>query len=285
VLRRCRSILFALAAVVAIVSGRSSTSALHAADSLTALLSRAGANMQTLARSLAIVICNEKYMQQVRDRRDRLPLAERTLQSEILFRWVAEEELWLAIRNVKQVDGVALSNDSMPWEAALAGSSPAKRLRQLQAAALKYDIGPVLRTIGDSTLVLRFLLPVNQARFRFRDDGRERIDRETVERVTFIEEGRPTLIQADDADSPASGTIWLRPNDGAVVRTRVDFKSVRNLKVRLTVDFRHDPRLGAWVPNRMEEQYEPRSGQNVDCIATYTDFRRFETAGRIVAPE
>ena len=252
---------------------------------MTALLARAGANVQALARSLAVVICNETYMQQLRDSRDKSLLAQRSLQSEVLFRWLAEEDLWLAIRSVKQVDGAAVTADTMPWEAALADTSPVERLRQMQAAALKYDIGPVLRTTGDSTLVLRFLLPVNQSRFRFRDDGRERIDREVVERLTFVEEQLPTLVQVDDADSPASGTIWLRSDDGTVVRTRVDLKSARNMKVRLMVEFRHDSRLGASVPSRMEERYETRSGQTVDCIATYTDFRRFETAGRIVAPQ
>ena len=238
---RCRSLQLALVAAVAIVAC-SATSDIHAAEDLAALLARAGANMQALARSLAIVICNERHMQQFRDTRDKSLLAQRTLHSEVLFRWLAEEDLWLAIRSVKDIDGVVVTADSMPWEAALADVSPTERLRKLQTAALKYDIGPVFRTTADSTLVLRFLLPVNQPRFRFRDDGR-------------------------------------------VVRTRVDLKSARNLKVHLEVEFREDARLAAWVPSRMEERYETRSGQTVDCNAIYTDFRRFETAGRIVAPQ
>jgi hypothetical protein len=285
VLRRWRSLSLALVAVIAIASSRSSASDLHAAEDVTGLLSRAGANVQALARSLAVVICNERYMQQFRDSRDKSLLAQRTLHSEVLFRWLAEEDLWLSIRGVKDIDGVAVAANSMPWEAALADASPTERLRQLQTVALKYDIGPVLRTTSDSTLVLRFLLPVNQSRFRFRDDGRERIDRQVFQRLTFVEERRPTLVQVDDEDSSASGTIWLRPRDGSVVRTRVDLKSARNLKVHLEVEFREDTRLAAWVPSRMEERYETPSGQFVVCVTTYTDFRRFETAGRIVAPQ
>jgi len=281
---RRRSLSFALAAVIAIASSRSSTSNLHAAEALTAVLSRAGANMQALARSLAVVICDESYMQQLWANRGSL-LGQRTLHSEVLFRWLAEENLWLAIRNVRHIDGVRVSAESIPWEAALQGESAVERIREMQAAALKYDIGPVLRTTSDSTLVLRFLLPVNQPRFRFRDAGKDRIGNVTVERVAFVEQQRPSLVQADDRDAPASGTIWLRPDDGTVVRTRVDFRSPRNLKVHLMVEFRQDTRLAAWVPDRMEERYETPSGQFVVAVTTYTDFRRFETAGRIVAPK
>ena len=281
---RRRSLSFALVAAIAIASSQSPTSDLQAADALTALLSRAGANMQALARSLAVVICDESYMQQLWAKRGSL-LGQRTLQSEVLFRWLAEENLWLAIRNVRHINGVRVSAESMPWEAALEGASAVERLREMQAAALKYDIGPVLRTTSDSTLVLRFLLPVNQKRFRFRDAGKDRIGNISVERVAFVEQQRPTLIQADDRDALASGTIWLRPDDGTVVRTRVDFKSPRNLKVRLMVEFSQDARLAAWVPNRMEERYETPSGQFLVAVTTYMDFRRFETAGRIVAPQ
>ena len=94
----------------------------------------------------------------------------------------------------------------------------------------------------------------------------------------------------------ATGDVWIDPTDGAIVRTRVNLSDTQRsfrLKALIDVTYRRDPRFAVWVPSRMQESYE-RSGRayyfgevrgyadRIDCVATYTDFRRFETTARLV---
>ena len=67
-----------------------------------------------------------------------------------------------------------------------------------------------------------------------------------------------------------------------------------NSSASVTVTYRNDSRLGLLVPEKMMETYEGPTvntftGQEevnkINCSATYSDFRRFETSGRIVAPK
>ena len=55
----------------------------------------------------------------------------------------------------------------------------------------------------------------------------------------------------------------------------------------LIVDYQHDPKLAMWVPSRMQEEYVVRGSayDRIDCVATYSNFRRFETFGRLVTPK
>jgi hypothetical protein len=38
-----------------------------------------------------------------------------------------------------------------------------------------------------------------------------------------------------------------------------------------------------WIPARMSEHYNHRStNEEIDCLATYSNPRRFETSGRVI---
>jgi hypothetical protein len=50
---------------------------------------------------------------------------------------------------------------------------------------------------------------------------------------------------------------------------------------RITVRYGRDPRLGAWVPIEMKENYS-FYGIRLECLARYANYRRFETGARIV---
>jgi hypothetical protein len=53
------------------------------------------------------------------------------------------------------------------------------------------------------------------------------------------------------------------------------------------VEYGPNARLDMWMPMRMSESYVERTGnveERIVCTATYSDFRRFETSGRLIAP-
>jgi hypothetical protein len=96
-------------------------------------------------------------------------------------------------------------------------------------------------------------------------------------------------------DRPSTGAIWVRPDDGVVVRTSLNVVGSLKSDATVLVDYRHEPKLNMWVPSRMEEHYhavaiDNPAGtmdratrfNNISGVATYTNFKRFETSGRII---
>ena len=74
-------------------------------------------------------------------------------------------------------------------------------------------------------------------------------------------------------------------------------QSVRHIETKegqdytlMEVSHGRDAKLGGWLPVRMEETYsQTRNGgairEEIHCVATYADDRRFKTSARIVAPK
>jgi hypothetical protein len=81
-----------------------------------------------------------------------------------------------------------------------------------------------------------------------------------------------------------SGMGVRHDGDGTLVRTNLKLTTPTLMDVSITVDFQRDLKLELWVPSRMEERYDD-SGESTTCSARYSNFRRFETSGRLVTPE
>ena len=104
--------------------------------------------------------------------------------------------------------------------------------------------------------------------------------------VPITERERPTIIQDEGNDRVSKGAFWIA-DEGVVVRTRLELTiPLRETIASVEVDYRRDPRLNMWVPARMHETYlQSRAGminENIDCVAVYSNFRRFETSGRLI---
>jgi VWFA-related protein len=123
-------------------------------------------------------------------------------------------------------------------------------------------------------------------------------------------------------DMPVKGLFWIDPADGRVLKTNMELESEAMLSgsntqmrnntfeepfqgrivpgwnerrvlssVSITVSYGPEPRLGLLVPREMLETYEGpfrsqftgnESASKVNCRATYSDFKRFETSGRVI---
>ncbi len=121
---------------------------------------------------------------------------------------------------------------------------------------------------------------------------------------------------------PVSGTLWIEPVSGRIVKTFIaitseiqlsqtenaeyDSRGVRIQRnydpgkedrtvstfARVTVNYRYDDRLGMLVPEQMTEEYQSVAVasnteriQRIRCSAQYADFKRFETGAVVRAPE
>jgi hypothetical protein len=300
-----------LAFVIA-VSGAGLQALSRPMDAASATVADATRYVQQFEKDFAVVISDENCTQHVRGSDPPIApdypvpssIADRSLQSEMLFMWVPEDRQWLSVRNVLAVDGKPISGNAEMLELALK-SPRAERdstLRRLAELSARFNLGSVRRTFNNPTLALQFLDSGYRSRFRFSVKGpaRDRADASSgLVKIDFAERQRPTVIQDRGKDLPSTGTLWVRPSDGVIVRTLLSVVGTDTTPAStITVEYRPDDRLKMWVPSRMEERYrvihladnagsmlrDQTRFEEIDSVARYSNFRRFETSGRIIQP-
>ena len=261
-------------------------------ERLNQLLAGAGEKVRRFERDFALVVSDEDYRQHAAGRRHNGPQHRRT-QAEMLFVWMPEERVWLTVRNVLSVDGRAVAESRNRLRDALAepGSERLTRLRRLVDESARFNVGRTYRNFNFPTLVLAFLDPAMQPRFTFTLAGRERVRGTDSWKLNYIERQSPTVIQGDGADRIARGAVWIGVQENVAVRTRLDLRipgSTSHVAATVQVDYAPDNKLEMWVPVKMTETYMEMRGstveENIGGEATYSNFRRFETSGRIVSP-
>jgi len=274
---------------------------------IASMLERVGQYVRRFEEEFAIVISDEDYEQKdvVNDDRGVMRArGHRTMRSETLFAWLDEQQSWLTARSVLVVDGAPVRDSRERLDAALADDSPdaRARLRRLRDEGARFNIGRIYRNFNDPTFVLLLLDPRFQPRFAFTLLGKDKTNGVDAWKIAFAERARPTVIQTPTSQLPSNGMIWVSRADGSVVRTTLALRDeASNTTAEIVVDYRVDARLGLSLPARMRETYEQSSLVNIapsgtpkrlaprreriECVATYSNYRRFETSGRLVSPQ
>jgi hypothetical protein len=257
------------------------------------LLQRAGEYVRQFEAEFRSVLTDEVY-----DQDDFWPRAKihrrRHLRSEMLFMRVPGPELsWMTARNVLEVDGKPVPDSGDRLERALKGDEAGlvSRMRAVRDEGARFNVGSIERNINDPIIPLLFVDPDYRWRFDFSLGPQEKVDRvDDVDGVparslSFREISRPTVIRQGDglSDVLTTGTLWVVPGSGIVVRTELRAVVDATEVFFIAVDYRREPRLGMWIPSRMTEKYRlPRNIETITCTATYSNARRFETSARIV---
>jgi hypothetical protein len=272
---------------LAVLACRSDPAA--AAGALTDVLRRAGEYVRQFEHDFASVLTDETYDQDdavyVRDTPKRY---HRRLRSEMLFMRLPGQGLsWLTARNVLEVDGAPVADSADRLDRAIKGDRAGllDRLRSVADEGARFNLGDIRRNFNDPILPLLFLDREYQPRFKFRLGDEEDVDDVRAWKVSFKETGRPTLIRENvGRDLFTSGALWIRAADGVVMRTELSAASeVTRTSLVIRVDYRFDAKLMMWIPARMVEHYRhPEAMEEVDCTATYSNPRRFETSGRVI---
>ena len=222
----------------------------------------------------------------------------------MLFAWVPERHSWLTVRNVLVVDDRAVPESKGRLDAAFALPEADRlgRLRRLRDEGARFNVGRIYRNFNDPTLVLQFLDAENQSRFAFADLGAENVNGIDARKMSFVERSTPTLLRTNTSDLLSSGLVWVALSDGTVLRTKLTLKdAAANTTADLVVAYQRNPKLDMFVPIRMDETYVQQrianravlgvpsrlgvSTERIECVATYSNFRRFETWGRLVVPK
>jgi hypothetical protein len=255
------------------------------APDLETLLQRSAAYARNFELGFTRIIGTETYQQTLRQKTTR---AARLIESEVFFLGIDEEGAWVTVRNVLRVDGTPVRGSRERIERALAGDRRDARnlLRQLADEGARYNLGDLRRNFSDPALALSFVDPDRQPRFRFAFGPPDVIENVILRRLNYRETRRPTLIRnaRDGRDVPASGAIFVA-DDGSIRRTEMEIDAPPTTTATIRVFYREDPKLGMLVPDTLGEEYRSFKGNDevvITGVATYSDYRRFETSGRVI---
>jgi hypothetical protein len=139
----------------------------------------------------------------------------------------------------------------------------------------------------------------NLERFTFHKAGEQLQAGAPLWNIRFEEKERPTIVRSPAGKSlPMSGYLRVRPGDGTIFRTEMEvefFAEDAPSRARVNVVYESDARLNTMLPAAMNETYEQSSSKGgkersewttrIECRATYSDFRRFETSSRLIIPK
>jgi hypothetical protein len=246
------------------------------------LVASAAAYVAKYQQEFAYLIADEAYQQTwtIEGRAEQ----ERQLTSEFFLTYLPVDNEWLSIRDFVEVDGKTIGDRAtLPALLAKRDETPGL-IGKLVERNAQYNIGNIKRTFNEPTLPLLLL---GEKRVGNVDFDRRAVTTEngvTLATLGFVERGRPTLVRIEGASgfNPASGEIVIEVGTGVIRRTSFEMAYGR-LKVRLITEYARDPKLGLWLPALFTERYDSATKPNetIFCRATYTNYRRFETTGRI----
>jgi hypothetical protein len=260
---------------------------------LDTLLIRAQQYVADYQTQFATIIGEEHYRQDFSEERRidaqvgvRVIKASRSMRSELSLAWFPDVPGWFGFRDVIEVDGKPVKDRDRRMARLFLEKPTGKLLKQALQEAARYNLGTIRRNFNVPMVTLQFLDKDLSRRFRFEDGGRGRAGDRPAQIVRFQETARPSIILADEADALAVGRYWLEPDSGRILKTELVIGD-SNGDIRISTWYRPDDRLGIWVPAKMTERYDyiKRLYDSIQCEASYTNFRRFETGARIILPK
>jgi hypothetical protein len=238
------------------------------------------------------------------------------------FALVRVNDDWVGYRDVVQLDGAPVGDRQNRLQQLFQQkpATALEQGRIIADESARYNAGAVQRNFNVPTMALLFLHPSNASRFRFDRAGSDTIDGTPVWKVRYREVGVPTIIRTSEGKNvPVNGMFWIDPTHGRILKTSLEVKGEVEISgglsampeslgsntsghgaapdnrvetySRVTTSYKHDQRLGLLLPAEMVEDYQGVSvnratGRDritrISCRGTYSDFKRFETSGRVV---
>lgn len=250
---------------------------------LATVLAKASDYVSSYMKTLPNVVSEESYEQRSEQSRSgrsqNLDTIVRRTRADFLMVVAPGVSGWMPFRDVFEVDGKKVRDREDRLQKMFLSTSAQDDLvrdaRRLTEESARYNVGSVGRTTNVPTMALAFLTKERVGGLNARRAGDEQIDGLTAWRVDFDEWASPTIMRTSNrSDLPATGTFWIDPLTGRVLRT-VLRTSTAGFRSETSVLFRQSETLGFWMPAEMKESYE-NGTETIKGKATYTNFRRFQ---------
>ena len=187
---------------------------------------------------------------------------------------------WMPFRDVFEVDGRKERNreDRILNLFLKPSASSLDQARRIMADSTRYNLGSVERTTNIPTLAVLFAQPDLASRFGYDRAADQTVAGRTAWVFAYREVARPSLIKTSKGeDLTLTGRLWIDPATGVILKTNL-VAATADVRAIVTVTFREDKTLALWVPARMEETYHSRGSDEINCVATYSNYRRFNVA-------
>jgi hypothetical protein len=285
-----------LAATVSIVSGQA---LLRAQPAMADLIDRASRYVSDYERQFWLLAMDEDYVQWLErpnnpgNNLSRAnpgggmvaggPNTRRVVRADYLLVQGGEGRGWVPFRDVVEVNGKELrDHDDRLVRLFRGGLENAYELADgLHAESRRHDLGNVTRTINIPMLGVMLLHPQVRERFEFKHDGDEVLAGRYVERISFREKVRPTLIKTQRGkDLALTGRMWIEPSTGVVIKTET-VAADPIVRAMVTVTFRRDGALAMWVPEKMSEYYKAQIAlDDIFSESTFSTPRIFQPGTR-----
>jgi hypothetical protein len=280
----------AAAAVLGTLSAPASTQD-QQADTAAVVADRLRSYLQELEPQLSALVAEERFEQAVTpiggEGSSTQLTVRRVLVSEVGFVRLPDDHAWLGHRRVQSIDGRPVRTDA-PGLRDLFTRSGAEQLavaRRISEENARHNLGHP-RSTNVPTLPLDLLHPRHRAAYAVSGGNRETRDGVRVARLDFAE-GLKGEVVAYDSRSFVRTVVraWVEVETGALQRAEVTLippvAARENHVVR--VDYEMNGQFRLRVPIRLSERFW--AGGTGEGKATYRNYRRFETAARIVPPQ
>jgi hypothetical protein len=166
-----------------------------------------------------------------------------------------------ALRDPFAVDGNALRQRTPRITSLLSKPTQAAwdKAQEYASESLRYFRDEIIVRLNDPTLALWFVEPDNQRRATFKLDGKKKIEGIDTVGLAFqetkITTPSPGYVLTTPGRALARGRLWVEPATGRVLRTELSMQS-NTETARVTVDYRRDAELDAFLPSAMVDTYE-----------------------------
>jgi hypothetical protein len=201
--------------------------------------------------------------------------------------YVAADRDWIAVHDIAEVNGRPVA-DREDLRLLLSQGAELRGITQKVAARnASFNIGHVFRNFNEPTMALRVLdnEPLRNFSFERRRVAVTADGDATLVTLEFRERGRPTIVRGErQRNLESRGELTIEASTGRVRQTVFEVAD-GPLRARLETVYAFEPRLDLWVPSTFSERYDlnrPGEKETVLCEATYTNYRRFVTSGRII---
>lgn len=214
----------------------------------------------------------------------------RILESDVAFVSLPGNAGWLGYRDVRQVGGRAVRRKGPSLEDLLKATSDDARERAmvLLLESARHNLGAP-RTINLPSLPLELLHQRNQARYVIETSSGDQAGDCQALRLDLAETARPSIIQRPEGgDIPTRVSAWVEPETGRLCKAEVRMRDARigvpDFTAIVTVEFAYHDGLDLTVPMRMLEVFFIPQRSFGESEATYANYRRFTTSGRLLPP-
>ena len=189
------------------------------------VLERLGAYVSSYGQAASVIVSTEKYSQSIQWS-DSAPMRPLQLEAEFAIVRVSGGR-WTGFRDVVTVDGKPVHDRRNRLVELLTDTNgDADELTRIANESARFNIGPIRRNFNVPTAALFFFMPADHGRFAFERKATRKIDGVSTWEISFKETRRPTLIMTRSGrDVPIEGALWVNPEDGTVLRTRLRLRN------------------------------------------------------------